>query len=68
MIAEVVCLCRSIEHEVGLKALREALHKRDEKTISVEEFFKMAEFVLKSNYFEFSHNIKQKTSSNCNWD
>ena len=55
---DVVGLYPSIPHEVGLRALREALNKRDEETISTEELLKMAEFVLKKNYFEFSNKIK----------
>ena len=34
--ADVVGLYQSIPHEVGLRALREALDKRDEKTIPTE--------------------------------
>ena len=45
--ADVVSLYPSIPHEVGLRALRGALDKRDEKTIPREELLKMAEFVLK---------------------
>ena len=51
----------------GFKALREALGKRDEKTIFTEESLKMAEVVLKRNYFEFCNKIKQEISGNCNW-
>ena len=51
----------------GFKALREALDKRDEKTISTEESLKMEEVVLKRNYFEFRNKIKQEISGNCNW-
>ena len=57
--ADVVGLYQSIPHEVGL---REALNKRDEKTIPTEELLKMAEFVLKNNYFEFGNKIKQQIS------
>ena len=60
--ADVVGLYPSIPHEVGLRALREALNKRDEKTIHTEELLKMAEFVLKNNYFEFGNKIKQQIS------
>ena len=42
--ADVVGLCLSIPHEVGLRVLREALDKKDEKTIPTEELFKIAEF------------------------
>ena len=51
-----------IPYEVGLRALREAFDKRDEKTIPTEKLLKMAEFVLKSNYFEFSNKIKPQIS------
>ena len=47
--ADVEGLYPSIPHEVGLRAMREALNKRDEKTIPTEELLKMAEFVLKNN-------------------
>ena len=60
--ADVVGLYPSIPHEVGLTALREALDKRDEKTIPTEELLKMVEFVLKNNYFEFGNKIKQQIS------
>ena len=60
--ADVVGLYPSIPHEVGLRTLREALNKRDEKTIPTEKLLKMAEFVLKNNYFEFGNKIKQQIS------
>ena len=62
MTANVVGLYPSIPHEVGLRALRESLDKRDEKTIPTEELLKMAEFLLKNNYFEFGNKIKQQIS------
>ena len=49
LTANVVGLCPSIPHEVDLRALREALDKRDERTIPTEGLLKMAEFVLKNN-------------------
>ena len=58
MTADVVGLYPSIPHEVGLRALREALDKKDEETIPAEELLKMAEFVLKNNYFAFGNKIK----------
>ena len=45
--ADVVSLYTIIPHEVGLRALRETLDKRDEKTIPTEELLKMVEFLLK---------------------
>ena len=38
---------------MGLRALEEAFDKIDEKTIFTEELWKVAEFLLKSNYFKF---------------
>ena len=49
--ADVVGLYPSIPHEVGLRALKEVLDRREEKKISTEDRIKMAEFVLKNNYF-----------------
>ena len=60
--ADVVGLYPCLPHEVGLRALREALDKTDEKTIPTEELLKMAEFVLKNNYIEFGNKIKQQIS------
>ena len=45
-------------HNLGLTALTGALDERDEETISMEEWLKMAEFVLKNNYLEFGNTIK----------
>ena len=56
----------SISHEVGLRALREALNKRDKKIVPAEELLKMADSVLKNNYFEFAN--KTTRIRNCNWD
>ena len=60
--ADVVGLYPSIPHEVGLRALREALEKQDKKCIPTEDLVKMAEFVLKNNFFEFNSKIKQQVS------
>ena len=59
---DVVGLYPSIPHEAGLRALREALDKQEIKCIPTEDLVKMAEFVLKSNYFEFNSKIKQQVS------
>ena len=58
--ADVVGLYPSIPHEAGLRELREALDKQDEKALSTEDFVKIAEFVLKNNCFEFNSKIKQQ--------
>ena len=53
--ADVVGLHPSIPHEAGLKALREVL---EQHTIPTSELIRMADFVLKNNYFEFNGQIK----------
>ena len=49
--ADVMGLYPSIPHKVGLKALREVLDKREQRTIPTSELIRMANFVLKNNYF-----------------
>ena len=61
-MADVVGLHPSIPHEAGLEALRKVLVKR-ENTIPSSELIRIADFVLKNNYFEFNGQIKQKISS-----
>ena len=51
--ADVVGLYPSIPDEAGLKALKEALDKRENRNIATNDLIKIAEFVLKNNYFEF---------------
>ena len=51
-----------ISHEAGLSALREALDKRTRTEIPTENLIKIAEFVLKNNFFEFDANIYQQIS------
>ena len=53
--ANLVGLNPSIFH--GLKAPIETLEKRDLQKISTNDLVKMAEFVLKSNFFEFRQQI-----------
>ena len=43
--ADVVGLYRSIPHEAGLKALKEALDKRENRNIATNDLIRMAEFV-----------------------
>ena len=61
--ADVVGLYPSIPHEAGLRALKEVLDRREEKKISTEDLVKMAEFVLKNNYFEFNGQVKHQISA-----
>ena len=46
-----------------LKTLKEVLDKREEKKNSTEDIIKMAELVLKNNYFEFNGQVKHQISS-----
>ena len=59
---DVVGLYPSIPHELGLKALEEALEKRESKQISTDDLIKLAKFVLQNNYFEFNREVKQQIS------
>ena len=60
--SDVVGLYPSIPHELGLKALEEALEKRESKQTSTDDLIKLAKFVLQNNYFEFNGEIKQQIS------
>ena len=57
--ADVVGLYPSIPHNLGLRALKEALDKREQKEIPTEDLVQIADFVLKNNFFEFKNQIKQ---------
>ena len=56
--ADVVGLYPSIPHNVGLRALKELLDKREQKKLPTEDLVRMAEFVLKNDFFEFNGQIK----------
>ena len=49
--ADVVDLYPSIPHDAGQEALRKSLDNLNNKKISTDDFTKMAEFVLRNNYF-----------------
>ena len=66
--ADVVGLYPSIPHEAGLSAIREALDKRTRKKIPTENLIKMAEFVLKNNFFEIETNVISTDFGYCYWD
>ena len=55
---DVVGLYPRIPHDVGLKALYEKLQERSDKKVSSADLVEIAEFVLKSNFFEFDSKIK----------
>ena len=58
----MVSLYPSIPHPAGLEALKKALDARENKFISTDDIVKMAEFVLKNNYFQFNDKVKQQIS------
>ena len=60
--ADVVGLYPSIPHNEGLEVLKKQLDNFYEKSIPTEDLVKMAEFVLKNNYFEFDSNVKHQIS------
>ena len=48
---DVVGVYPNTPHETDLRSLKEALDRRREEKISTEDLAKIAEFVLKNNYF-----------------
>ena len=58
----MVGLYPSIPHQASLGALREALDKRKMHKVSTSKLVKIAEFVLKNNYFQFSDKVYQQVS------
>ena len=61
-MTDVVGLYPSIPHNVGLRALKEALDKQEQKKIPTEDLLQMAEFVLKNIFLGFNNQIKQQNS------
>ena len=59
---DVVGLYPSIPYKSGLRALKQVLDRREDKKISTEDFVKMAEFVLKNNYFGINSQVKLQIS------
>ena len=49
---DVVGLYPNIPHKEGLEAIRKALDKREDQTISTDSLILLAECVLKNNVFE----------------
>ena len=58
--ADLVGLYPSIFHDAGLKALEKALNNCVNIKVSKEHLVKMANFVLKNNYFKFNGKSKQQ--------
>ena len=59
---DVVGLYPSIPHQTGLEALKEALDNRKTRKVPTGKLVKMAEFVLRINYFQFSDKMYQQVS------
>ena len=53
----VVCPYPNIIDEGGLIAMRKALDAREDKAISTDSFFPLAECVLKNNIFEYKNSF-----------
>ena len=60
--ADVVGLYPSIPHDEGLEVLKKQLDNFYEKSIPIEDLVKMAEFILKNNYFVFNSNVRYQIS------
>ena len=45
----------SITHNVGLRSLKEALHKPEQKTFPTEDLAQMTKFFLRNNFFKFNN-------------
>ena len=56
----MVGLYPCIPHEADLQVLEEALETRNHKQISTDNLLKMAQFVLKTNFFELNNDIFQQ--------
>ena len=60
MTADAVGVYPNTWHKTDLKSLKEALDRRREEKISTEDLAKIAEFVLKYNYFQFDRSVYQQ--------
>ena len=55
-----MALYPSIPHEVGFKALKDAVDNRENKSIITEDPIERTRFVLQNNYFEFNGIVNNK--------
>ena len=62
-VPDVVRLYPTITYKVGLETLKDVLDRREEKKITTKDLVKMAESVLKNNYFEFTGQVKNQIPS-----
>ena len=58
--ADVVCLFASMPDKEGILALKSKLDEQTSSKIPTNDVIKLAEFVLKNNFFEFKNEIKQQ--------
>ena len=57
--ANIVGLHPSIPNKAGLSAFKEVRNNREQQAIPTSKLIRMADFFLKSNYFEFNGQVKQ---------
>ena len=60
--ADAVGLYPSIPHKEGILALKSKIKEQTSSRIPTNDLVKLAEFVLKNNFFEFNNEIKQQIS------
>ena len=60
LTANNVGLYPSVPDDLGLKALEEALEKRESNQIFSDDLINLAKPVLQNNYFEFNGEVKNR--------
>ena len=55
---DVASLYRSIPHKEGILALKSKLEEQTSSKIPTNDLVKLAEFVVKNNFFAFNNEIK----------
>ena len=60
--ADVVGIYPSIPQKEGILALKSKLEEQTSSKIPTNDLVKLAEFVLKNNFFKFNNKIKQQIS------
>ena len=57
---DVVGIYPHTPHDEGLQIMKKYLDKREDQSVTSENLYKLAEIVLKHNYFEFGQDIYQQ--------
>ena len=57
---DAVGLYPHIPHDEGLQIMKKYLDKREDQSVTSENLYKLAEIVLKHNYFEFGQDVYQQ--------